>query len=206
MDFFNSIQTSSSGLSAQRLRMNLISGNLANLNTTHTKGGGPYRRKEAVFAPYQGLIAVDFNIRTHSPEFADMYEPVFEYRFPDHAPPISNAHEGHKLGLEVGGKSGKGHCLEVDTFYGIGSPDKKGVFLYRDSRACRFQFLDERFLMRGPAFLYSHLTSSHGRGDHKSTGLDPVGYDGMTGRTQIFDTPNDDSIRPIAFDIGPHST
>ncbi len=50
MDFFNSIQTSSSGLSAQRLRMNLISGNLANVNTTRTREGGPYRRKEAVFA------------------------------------------------------------------------------------------------------------------------------------------------------------
>ena len=50
MDFFNSIKASSSGLSAQRLRMNLISGNLANVNTTRTKGGGPYRRKEAIFA------------------------------------------------------------------------------------------------------------------------------------------------------------
>ena len=50
MDFFHSIQTSSSGLSAQRLRMNLISGNLANVNTTRTRQGGPYRRKEAIFA------------------------------------------------------------------------------------------------------------------------------------------------------------
>lgn len=50
MDFFNSIQTSSSGLSAQRLRMNLISGNLANVNTTRTEQGGPYRRKEAIFS------------------------------------------------------------------------------------------------------------------------------------------------------------
>ena len=50
MDFINSIQTSSSGLSAQRLRMNLISGNLANINTTRTRQGGPYRRKEAIFA------------------------------------------------------------------------------------------------------------------------------------------------------------
>ena len=50
MDFFDSINASSSGLSAQRLRMNLISGNLANVNTTRTKGGGPYRRKEAIFA------------------------------------------------------------------------------------------------------------------------------------------------------------
>jgi flagellar basal-body rod protein FlgC len=50
MDFFNSIKASSSGLSAQRLRMNLISGNLANANTTRTREGGPYRRKEAIFA------------------------------------------------------------------------------------------------------------------------------------------------------------
>ena len=50
MDFFSAIQTSSSGLSAQRLRMNLISGNLANVNTTRSINGGPYRRKEAVFA------------------------------------------------------------------------------------------------------------------------------------------------------------
>ena len=50
MDFFDAIQASSSGLSAQRLRMNLISGNLANVNTTRTKEGGPFRRKEAIFA------------------------------------------------------------------------------------------------------------------------------------------------------------
>jgi len=50
MDFFNAIHASSSGLSAQRLRMNLISGNLANVNTTRTREGGPYRRKEAIFA------------------------------------------------------------------------------------------------------------------------------------------------------------
>jgi flagellar basal-body rod protein FlgC len=49
MDFFDAIHASSSGLSAQRLRMNLISGNLANVNTTRTREGGPYRRKEAVF-------------------------------------------------------------------------------------------------------------------------------------------------------------
>ena len=50
MDFFDALNTSSTGLSAQRLRMNLISGNLANANTTRTAEGGPYRRREAVFA------------------------------------------------------------------------------------------------------------------------------------------------------------
>ncbi|MGD9043679.1 MAG: flagellar basal body rod protein FlgC [Desulfobacterales bacterium] len=50
MDFFDALHVSSSGLSAQRLRMNLISANLANMNTTRTKAGGPYRRKDPVFA------------------------------------------------------------------------------------------------------------------------------------------------------------
>jgi flagellar basal-body rod protein FlgC len=50
MDFFDAMNSSSAALSAQRLRMNLISGNLANVNTTRTNQGGPYRRKEAVFA------------------------------------------------------------------------------------------------------------------------------------------------------------
>jgi len=50
MDFFDALQISSSGLSAQRLRMNLISANLANMNTTRTKAGGPYRRRDPVFA------------------------------------------------------------------------------------------------------------------------------------------------------------
>jgi len=54
MNFLDALHTSSSGLSAQRLRMNLISKNLANVNTTRTTDGGPYRRQEAVFAARQG--------------------------------------------------------------------------------------------------------------------------------------------------------
>jgi flagellar basal-body rod protein FlgC len=50
MNFFDSIQTSLSGLTAQRVRMNVVSSNLANTNTTRTEEGGPYVRKEPVFA------------------------------------------------------------------------------------------------------------------------------------------------------------
>jgi flagellar basal-body rod protein FlgC len=49
MDFFDALHTSSSGLTAQRLRMNLISSNLANIHTTRTLKGGPYKRKDAIF-------------------------------------------------------------------------------------------------------------------------------------------------------------
>jgi flagellar basal-body rod protein FlgC len=50
MDFFSSMNVSSSALTAERTRMNLISSNLANANTTRTPEGGPYKRKDAVFS------------------------------------------------------------------------------------------------------------------------------------------------------------
>lgn len=49
MDFSKSMNISSSGLTAQRMRMNTISSNIANINTTRTPEGGPYRRKDVVF-------------------------------------------------------------------------------------------------------------------------------------------------------------
>ena len=49
MGLFNTLDISASGLSAERLRMDLIAGNLANVDTTRTASGGPFRRQLAVF-------------------------------------------------------------------------------------------------------------------------------------------------------------
>ncbi len=46
MDFMTGLRVSSSGMTAQRQRMNAISSNIANINTTRTPEGGPYRRKQ----------------------------------------------------------------------------------------------------------------------------------------------------------------
>lgn len=46
---FNTLRISSSGLSAERLRMDTIASNIANVATTRGENGGPYRRKIAVF-------------------------------------------------------------------------------------------------------------------------------------------------------------
>ena len=48
-DFLSGFRISGSGMSAQRQRMNSISSNIANINTTRTPEGGPYRRKDVVF-------------------------------------------------------------------------------------------------------------------------------------------------------------
>ena len=56
MSFFNSINVSASGLTAERLRMDLISENIANANVTRTASGTPYRRKVAVFRAQEGDV------------------------------------------------------------------------------------------------------------------------------------------------------
>jgi flagellar basal-body rod protein FlgC len=47
-DLMKGMRISSSGMAAQRTRMNTISSNIANINTTKTPEGGPYRRKDVV--------------------------------------------------------------------------------------------------------------------------------------------------------------
>ncbi|MCP4748705.1 MAG: flagellar basal body rod protein FlgC [Desulfobacteraceae bacterium] len=56
MNFLDALKTSASGLSAQRVRMNLIANNLANVNTTKTEQGGPYKRKDAIFEAVAGQV------------------------------------------------------------------------------------------------------------------------------------------------------
>ncbi len=48
MDFSVPFKICSSGLAAQRARMDVITSNLANVGTTRTPEGGPYKRKEVV--------------------------------------------------------------------------------------------------------------------------------------------------------------
>ncbi|EAH4553980.1 TPA: flagellar basal body rod protein FlgC [Campylobacter jejuni] len=49
MAYLSDFDISGYGLSAQRFRMNVISSNIANANTTRTAEGGPYRRREVIF-------------------------------------------------------------------------------------------------------------------------------------------------------------
>lgn len=49
MDFMTALDIGASALSAERTHMNVISMNLANVKTTRTPEGGPYRRKTVVF-------------------------------------------------------------------------------------------------------------------------------------------------------------
>ena len=98
MDFLTGMRVSSSGMAAQKMRMNAISSNLANINTTRTPEGGPYRRKDVVFEalPDQKDFAEVFldqgSKNIHRVQVTDIHEdekaPLLKYE-PEH--PDANA-------------------------------------------------------------------------------------------------------------------
>lgn len=51
MSMFGGIDAAASGLTAERLRMDVISNNIANVNSTRTVDGGPFKRKYVIFQP-----------------------------------------------------------------------------------------------------------------------------------------------------------
>ncbi len=80
MSGFSGMRIAASGLSAERLRMDTISSNIANAETTRTADGGPYVRKIAVFQEnydselgMRGVKAVE--IKDDPSELQRVYDP-----------------------------------------------------------------------------------------------------------------------------------
>lgn len=87
MDSFGVFKVSASALDSQRKRMNIIASNMANVHTTRTETGGPYKRKDVVFSsmpiitnPTRGLEGVSVTdvvedtkdpIRVYDPKHPD---------------------------------------------------------------------------------------------------------------------------------------
>jgi flagellar basal-body rod protein FlgC len=94
MNFFQTMQISASALSAQTMRMNTLSSNLANANTTRTPEGGPYLPKavvfrsnpdfqrqmqEAIFNSQEGIAGVKVDqILTQEDAVKDVYDPAHQ--------------------------------------------------------------------------------------------------------------------------------
>ncbi|MGA9177085.1 MAG: flagellar basal body rod protein FlgC [Desulfobacterales bacterium] len=80
MNFLKSLETSASGLYAQRKRMDIIASNLANIETTRTEKGGPYRRKMVVMGTKE--IDQDFDKMFNSSVKGVQIEDVVEDQAP----------------------------------------------------------------------------------------------------------------------------
>ena len=81
MSIFSGMRISASGLSAERMRMDIISSNIANVKTTRTEDGGAYKRKVATFEENYdeklGMLGVKVSsIEDDNSEMNIVYEPT----------------------------------------------------------------------------------------------------------------------------------
>ena len=85
MNVFSAMEIISSSLTAQRTRLNIVASNLANAQTTRTEAGGPYRRKDPVFASqpiqnqFEELLGDRLSQQAHGVQVTNIVE--------DQAPP-----------------------------------------------------------------------------------------------------------------------
>ncbi len=89
MGFLSSFDISGYGLSAERTRMNIISSNIANANTTRTAEGGPYRRREVIFkaVSFDDTLNRALGRELHLKEDENALDDPLQPRFP--TPPLS---------------------------------------------------------------------------------------------------------------------
>jgi flagellar basal-body rod protein FlgC len=85
MSLFSVLSVSASGMSAQRVRAELLTENLANAETTRTPEGGPYRRKDAVFesASVESPFTSEFRSQIEEPGGVAVSDIVVDQRAPE---------------------------------------------------------------------------------------------------------------------------
>ncbi|NWF83973.1 MAG: flagellar basal body rod protein FlgC [Bryobacteraceae bacterium] len=100
MSLFQSLSVSASGMSAQSVRAQIITENLANSETTRTPEGGPYRRKDVVFesqaqgSPFSAVFQEQLSPAAMGVGAAEVRE--------DDRPPVMRYQPGHPHADERG--------------------------------------------------------------------------------------------------------
>ncbi len=86
MNFMTAMTTSSSGLAAQRFRINVIAANLANAQTTRTPEGGPYRRRDVIFGALPAARTFEQELRARNELYEPLHVKVLGVAIDDRAP------------------------------------------------------------------------------------------------------------------------
>ncbi len=95
MSIFSMLEISGSALAAERERAEVVAANMANAETTHTPSGGPYRRKEVVFAS-AGDMPFRMMLAGFHPGIGNMIPAVrLERVLDDPTPPLKRYEPGH---------------------------------------------------------------------------------------------------------------
>ena len=102
MSFLSAFNTSVSGMVAQRQRVNTISENIANAETTRTPQGGPYRRREIVLASVANDRTFEEELLSQDRSVSTSTEVKVVGIVQDERPPILGFEPGHPDANEEG--------------------------------------------------------------------------------------------------------
>jgi len=102
MSFLSSLNVNVSGMSAQRQRVNTISENLANAQTTRTPQGGPYRRREVVLAAVSNDRTFEQELLAQTRSLSTATEVKVVGVVQDPRPPVLRYEPGHPDANEEG--------------------------------------------------------------------------------------------------------
>lgn len=83
MNLEDAMRISASGLNAQKMRLNIISSNLANIDSTQTTEGGPYQRRDVVFKSIPFAHSFEASLRGNlepSPQGVEVSRVVLDQR------------------------------------------------------------------------------------------------------------------------------
>ena len=94
-------------------------------------------------AANDGSIAFQLDLGSHAVQFLRMHKAVLEDRFSDDADAISDRHENHHLGLQIGWKSRIGQSRHIDAFDLAVSLHSDAVIIGRQDYA-GFRKLDQK--------------------------------------------------------------
>ena len=102
MSILSSLGVSVSGMTAQRQRVNSISENIANVNTTRTPQGGPYRRRQVIFAAVSNDRTFDEELRAQNRSLDTATQVKVVGIVKDNRSPIMRFEPGHPDANEEG--------------------------------------------------------------------------------------------------------
>ena len=101
MNFLSAMATSSSGMSAQRFRMNILAANIANAETSRTPEGGPYRRRDVIFGALPAPRTFEEELRAQTQPDEPRHAKVLGVAI-DERPPVLRYEPSHPDANEDG--------------------------------------------------------------------------------------------------------
>ena len=162
----------------------------------HDRGAG-----QTADSAHHGRMAGDLDVRAHAHQLQHVHEAVLEDAFFHHAGAFGQAHQGHDLGLHVGGEAGVGAGLHVRAAQHALVAGQHAFGALFDGQAHAFQLGDDGFQLGEGAVFEQQLAAGDAGRHQKGAGLDAVGHDGVFRAAQAADALDADGAAAVAFDL-----